>query len=888
MTGCVANNCVNRSESKVSLYSFPLQKKKRLGQWLKNINRKKWLPNTSSRICARHFTEDCFTINRNLKPDAIPTLFGNPGSPSKERAALINVNREHNYCKVFLDVEGVVDEADKAQVNVSKATEVSVIVDEAVKVQVNDSEATTSHHADNYYAMRKSPISFKRQAENKMGSIRKKLRLVQQKSRKKKSRKFKIKVSCLTQVIASLKEKLLISSGCAEMLENSFSGVHKTLLSRRVQSKRLKVSEELRSFAMTLHFYSAKAYSFVRKAFDLVLPHPATIRTWYSHISADPGFTKPAFSALACHAQNRMVEGKETLCALMLDEVAIRKHVEHAAGRFHGYVDLGCGTVDDSLPPAKGALVLMVVAINDSWKIPVAYFLIDGMTGEERANIISECLHRLHATGVRTVSLTCDGPSCHFSMLRALGATLDVNNMRSSFAHPADPSQMVHVLLDVNHMLKLLRNTLADEGLLQTPNGEIRWKYIEELNKLQEMFKMAHVRWEKQKMKVKLAAQVFSSSVADALEYCNTQLHLPQFSGCEETVKFLRTIYAAFDVLNSRNPLGKGFKAPMRISNKDRVQEILLKAQRSLLELKDSKGRLVHLGPRKTCVVGFIASCASAWNIFLEVVIQPNAPCSYLLTYRLSQDHLELFFSCLRACGGFNNNPTSRQFTAAYKRLLFSQVKTRTGNCILRDNTTIMDVTLSAANTLRRFDLKPVEQCDLEYQHCTNVDSMSDYKDAAINYIADFVVQKLKEKHTCMPCADALTSATVHPFILLKNRGGLSKPSAGVVAVCRESERCFQGILRTTSGKLPQCNVITSAIVTQVLEYSAGKTLFPQLHNHMFETTVDDNHVHILVKMASSLYCKLRMNHLAKRATESLNKDSVGHKFKKLIRFHHQ
>ncbi|KAJ3591522.1 hypothetical protein NHX12_016280 [Muraenolepis orangiensis] len=63
-----------------------------------------------------------------------------------------------------------------------------------------------------------------------------------------------------------------------------------------------------------------------------------------------------------------------------------------AAGRFHGYVDLGCGIVDDSLPPAEDALVLMVVAIDDSWKIPVAYFLIDGLTGEERSNIIKECL----------------------------------------------------------------------------------------------------------------------------------------------------------------------------------------------------------------------------------------------------------------------------------------------------------------------------------------------------------------------------------------------------------------------------------------------------------------------------------------------------------------
>jgi hypothetical protein len=155
----------------------------------------------------------------------------------------------------------------------------------------------------------------------------------------------------------------------------------------------------------------------------------------------------------------------------------------------------------------------------------------------------------------------------------------------------------------------------------------------------------------------------------------------------------------------------------------------------------------------------------------------------------------------------------------------------------------------------------------------------------AINYIAGFVVKKLKERHTCMHCAEALSSSTVHPFILLKNRGGLSKPSDGIVAVCRESERCFQRILRTTSGKLPQGHGITAAIVIQVLEYSAGKTLFPDLHNHMFETTVEDNHVHLLVKMASSLYCKIRMNHLS---TESLHKDSVRHKFTKLIHFHHQ
>ncbi|KAJ4922468.1 hypothetical protein JOQ06_019563 [Pogonophryne albipinna] len=358
-------------------------------------------------------------------------------------------------------------------------------------------------------------------------------------------------------------------------------------------------------------------------------------------------------------------------------------------------------------------------------------------------------------------------------------------------------------------------------------------------------------------MKVKLATQVFSSSVADALEFCNTQLHLPQFRGCEETVEFLRTIDAAFDVLNSRNPLGP----------RERLQSTYEDIQQRACRTNPAEGTK-------------------------EAVCKPNAQCRYLLTYKLSQDHLELFFSAVRARDGFNNNPTARQFTAPYKRLLVKlQVRTGTGNCILRDNTSILGATPAAANTLRTYDLKPVEHAESEHDYhlCPNVDAVSEYKEAAINYIAGFVVKKIKQKHNCMPCAEALTSeTTVHPFVLLKTRGGLQKPSPGIIAVCMESERCFQRILRTTSGKLPQGHGLTSAITNQVLMYSADKVLFPELYFHMFETTVEDNHVHVLVKMASSIYCKVRMHHLARRETEKMTKDIVRHQFTKLIHFHHQ
>ena len=91
--------------------------------------------------------------------------------------------------------------------------------------------------------------------------------------------------------------------------------------------------------------------------------------------------------------------------------------------------------------------------------------------------------------------------------------------------------------------------------------------------------KQAHIQWKKQKMKVNLAAQVISSSVANALHYCDTELQLPQFKNCNDTIMFLRDFDGFFDILNSRNPFGKGLKAPMRISNEKRWMEILSDAK---------------------------------------------------------------------------------------------------------------------------------------------------------------------------------------------------------------------------------------------------------------------------------------------------------------------
>ncbi len=77
---------------------------------------------------------------------------------------------------------------------------------------------------------------------------------------------------------------------------------------------------------------------------------------------------------------------EKTVCSLMMDKMYIYKQTEFGGDQIHGYVDIGGGEIENVV--ATQALVFMVVAINESRKIPIAYFLISSMTGPERASII--------------------------------------------------------------------------------------------------------------------------------------------------------------------------------------------------------------------------------------------------------------------------------------------------------------------------------------------------------------------------------------------------------------------------------------------------------------------------------------------------------------------
>lgn len=764
------------------------------------------------------------------------------------------------------------------------------------------------------YVIRQSPRKLKRKLDLSLQNeeeLKKKIKHEQTTNSR-----LRKKVKSLKEIVQTLKKKNLVTDQCATLLESTFTGVSNSIMQRILKQNKNKnpgkYSNELRSFAMTLNFYSAKAYRFVRKTFQLALPHPAVIRKWYHSIQGDPGFTTEVFAALRAKVLANCRDGQQTICGLLLDEMSIKRHIEWDGKRFRGFVDLGTELDDDAVPAAKDALVLMVVCLNGSWKVPCGYFLIDSLTGEEKANLVKTCIQKLFDVGVKIRSLTCDGPSAHFSMFRCLGAGLDPANLMPWFLHPSDKSIKVCIFLDPCHMLKLVRNTLADLKVLKQAAGElISWKFLEDLHAVQEKeglrlgnkLRSAHINWRKQKMKVNLAAQSLSSSVADALVFCREHLYLPEFAGCDATVNFILIFDRLFDIFNSRNPLAKGYKAPLRSSNFSFVDKFLCEAEKYIMALRDSNSLPILHTRRKTGFLGFLICIKSLRVLVQDLLMLDSAPIKYLLTYKLSQDHLELFFCAVRGAGGFRNNPTATQFAAAYRRLLMRhQIEGGSGNCTVQDETHILHTIEQYTQNIeiveaRKYGLQ-IHDHDNEVENIEvpQLNPLSEYKEAAISYMAGYVVRMMVKKIACSVCIDALfetdqdvlTGSVKLSLVHFKDRGGLFLASPSVIFVCQETEQSVQRLLSMTNGKLPTGKCLIPAISTSVLERCLGKQIFQTLTTHMLDSTPTTNHVVKLVKCCIECFLKIRLHHLAKQYTEEISGEKIRKLYSKLILFKHQ
>ena len=464
---------------------------------------------------------------------------------------------------------------------------------------------------------------------------------------------------------------------------------------KQLQSAKAKYEPELRRFALALYFYSTKAYSFVRKQFRNLLPHPATIRKWSCNTDCKPGFNKDAFASvekLGHKLQKRMV------CNLVFDEMNIKHHTTRKHGRRFGYVDLGInnylvitGEAEESLVKAHKALVFLLVSLNGRFKVPIAYFMVNAINGQARANLLKICFHLAQQYSIDIYSLTYDGEPSNTTTVKSLGIRLDFGSAytppKLHFSNPAT-NEPVWIIPDPCHMLKNIRNCLGDYGTLVDGEGKlICWSHIVALHELQEKEGLTagtklterHIQYEESKMNVKIATQTISRSVAEGLEYaesCKAVLKKDHINDVSGTATYCRYFNDAFDALNcmfrfNNNELKNPYKLPLEEKTEGYLQNFALEMIAYIKGLRKMDGMLLIHSRRKTGFIGFIVCLTNIFEMFEYLKEKCNF--EYILTYKLLQDLLETFFSAVRMKGGYCNNPTAYQFQYAVRQLLIHQ-----------------------------------------------------------------------------------------------------------------------------------------------------------------------------------------------------------------------
>lgn len=282
-----------------------------------------------------------------------------------------------------------------------------------------------------------------------------------------------------------------------------------------------------------------------------------------------------------------------------------------------------------------------------------------------------------------------------------------------------------------------------------------------------------------------------------------------------------------------------------------------------IASLKTTSGELLVDSRRKAGFRGLICSILSVQNLFQDLV--KTKLLNYVLTYKLSQDHLEMFFSAIRSKGGFNNNPTATQFEGAYKRLLIHVgVKASfSANCVQIDNTSILTISSRKKNDQVDDLLPSLENNDRDiydaFDQLHNIGLLSRFLIDVNEYIAGFVARKIAKSIKCAFCIDLLFSHKSESRLLnRKNQGGLMKASPDVIKICQVAEKTF----RIFSNSTP-CPLINKMIVN-CRRFLQGHDLFSVANDHILNQDPLNNHCSQLITLIAQVYLTVRVHYMNK------------------------
>ena len=255
-----------------------------------------------------------------------------------------------------------------------------------------------------------------------------------------------------------------------------------------------------------------------------------------------------------------------------------------------------------------------------------------------------------------------------------------------------------------------------------------------------------------QKMKVKLATQVMSQTVASTLStYVALGALPPSAIGTAELISNFDNI---FDCLNS--PSLNSPKIYKRAVTKDSPHHKfftdMLKFIASIKVVDKQRGEDVKNKLR--CLRGLTMTLNGLQELWKD--LHRHHSLDFLMTRRLNQDPLENFFGLIRQLGENCDNPSPIQFTRAFRKLFVDNflAPLSTGNCAEDFDTYLIasrpsQSDLSAANDQRGPpQIHAVKDTDYKTNDIEqNLVSMN-----ALTYVSGYLLRKCLIQHSCPIC----------------------------------------------------------------------------------------------------------------------------------------
>lgn len=183
------------------------------------------------------------------------------------------------------------------------------------------------------------------------------------------------------------------------------------------------------------------------------------LRTLLRGLPCEYGLNKFALESIKVHMTGK--PDHHTYGTVIIDEVKLRETTEfnRASCKFDGFVNyVGIATADTN-KLADHALVIMFNPMFESWVQPIASYATKGAApGWVLAKIVLNAVLELNDHGAKVVAVISDGAGNNKSMWTHLGISGKLTDAQCKIAHPCIDGAFLHLMCDVPHIIKCVRN----------------------------------------------------------------------------------------------------------------------------------------------------------------------------------------------------------------------------------------------------------------------------------------------------------------------------------------------------------------------------------------------------------------------------------------------